>query len=757
MKRIASLAASVASFASSVSASLRSSLKRLGPLARNLRTRTWFRPAVVAAAVVAWLVVGAVGGPIFGKLSQEQTFDTAAFLPQNAESTEEGLERANFVQADAVPAIFVLDQVTSPSQVAALLQFLEDSMALPIGDGPLTVGDIVTGDPVVFPSPDGTAVAAIVSVPLDVVFQQDGDEFVGIQAVDALRAAWDESGNEGDLYLTGPLGIFADSFTVFSGIEGILLVAAMSVVMVILLIVYRSPVLPFMVLATAGLALTGAGLGVYALAKAGVIEFNAQSQGIMSILVVGATTDYALLLVARYREELRRFASPYSAMKRAWRRSLAPIAASAVTVILCLLILLFSELSSNQSLGPVAAIGIALALVAALTFLPALLLIGGTRARWVFWPKRPAFHPEDVDRADTLAAVEEHAGIWGRVSRMVATRPRRTWVLAAVGLAIAASFLPTLRASGIGDDDVFLSPTESIDGLAIYEQHFTAGEASPIEITAAESSWEEVTATLQGIDGITTAYPLTPSAISGQPSLEPESPVVVDGRVAINAVAEVNSSSQEAKDLIRVVRDAVHDVDPSALVGGTAAINLDVNLTTERDLTVIVPLVLAVILIVLTLLLRSLVAPLVIVAANVLSFAATLGISAIVFNHILRHPGSDSVVPLFGFVFLVALGVDYSIFLMSRGREEALQRGTREGIRRSLAVTGGVITSAGIVLAATFGAMAVLPILFMVQLAFIVAVGVLIDTLVVRTLLLPGLIHDLGRRSWWPWVGKIRD
>ncbi len=732
-------------------------VKRLRAVVSDLRARSWFRPAFIASAIVAWLIVGAVGGPIFGKLSQEQTFDTATFLPQNAESTEEGAERAGFVQTDAVPAIFVLDHVTSPSQVAALQRFLDDAMELPLGEGPQTVGDIVTDDPFVFPAADGTAVAAVISVPPDVVFEQDGDDFVGIQVVDALRTGWDESGNEGELYLTGSLGIFADTFEVFLGIEDILLVAAMSVVLVILLIVYRSPVLPFMVLASAGLALTGAGLCLYALAKADTIDFNAQSQGIMSILVVGATTDYALLLVARYREELRRFASPYSAMKRAWRRSLAPITASAVTVMLCLLMLLFSRLSSNQSLGPVAAIGIGFALIAALTFLPALLLLGGTRARWVFWPKRPAFHPEDVNRMDSLAAVEVHVGIWGRVSKTVATHPRRTWVLAAAGLAVAAAFLPTLRASGIGDDDVFLNPTESIDGLAIYEEHFTAGESSPIEITAAESSWQDVAAAVQGVDGVTSAYPLTASVIAGVPSLEPEPPVVIDGRVAINAVAEVNSNSQEAKNLIRVVRDAVHEVDPSALVGGTAAVNLDVNLTTDRDLTVIVPLVLAVILIVLTILLRSLVAPLVIVAANVLSFAATLGVSAIVFNHVLHHPGSDSVVPLFGFVFLVALGVDYSIFLMSRGREEALQRGTREGIRRSLAVTGGVITSAGIVLAATFGALSVLPILFMVQLAFIVAAGVLIDTLVVRTLLLPGLIHELGRASWWPWVGKIRD
>ena len=740
-----------------VPAALKVPATRLAPVVRNLRARSWFRPGLVAAAIVAWLLIGGVGGPIFGKLSQEQTFDTAAFLPQNAESTEEGVERANFVQADAIPAIFVLDNVTSPTQVAALQKFLEDAKDFPLGEGPRTLGDIATGDAVVFPSADGTAVAAVLSVPLGVVFEQDGEDFVGIQAVDALRSGWDASGNDGELYVTGPLGIFADSFAVFGGIEGILLVAAMTVVMVILLIVYRSPVLPFMVLASAGLALTGAGLGVYALAKADIIDFNAQSQGIMSILVVGATTDYALLLVARYREELRRFASPYSAMKRAWRRSLAPIAASAITVMLCLMILLFSRLSSNQSLGPVAAIGIGFALIAALTFLPALLLIGGAGARWIFWPKRPSFHPEEVDHVDTLAAVEAHAGIWGRVSRTVATHPRRTWLLAAAGLAVAAAFLPTLRASGIGDDDSFLNRTESIDGLAIYEQHFTAGEASPIEITAAESTWQEVTAALTGVDGITTAYPLTPSVIASRPPLATEAPVVIDGRVAINAVTEVNSSSQEAKNLIRVVRDAVHEVDPSALVGGTAAINLDVNLTTERDLTVIVPLVLLVILLVLMILLRSLVAPLVIVAANVLSFAATLGISAVVFNHVLHHPGSDSVVPLFGFVFLVALGVDYSIFLMSRGREEALQRGTREGIRRSLAVTGGVITSAGIVLAATFGAMAVLPILFMVQLAFIVAAGVLIDTLVVRTLLLPGLIHDLGRVSWWPWAGKIRD
>ncbi len=715
----------------------------------------WFRPALVSVVLAVWLVLSGTGGAIFGKLAGEQSYDVASFLPKSAESTVEAAERAGFTTVNDIPAIVLLGDVTNPDQVASLLAALKVAYASPIG-GDRTIADIVDGDPIVFPSADGTAVVAIVNLPFDRAFEQDGDSFLGLEVVDAIRAALADSGSVGDVYVTGPLGIFADSFALFGGIDGILLVVAAIVVLVILLVVYRSPVLPLFVLATAGAALSVAGFAVYALARSGALTFNGQSQGIMSILVVGATTDYSLLLVARYREELRRIESPYAAMRRAWRRSLAPIAASAVTVMLCLLTLLVSDLASNQSLGPVSAIGIGFALVSTLTFLPALLLIGGARARWVFWPTFPAFHPEDVDRVDTLAAVEEHAGVWGRVSRAVATRPRRTWMVAAAGLAIAAAFLPTFKSGGVGDDEQFLTDAESLQGLAIYSEHFPAGQTSPIEITADAGSLDAVVAAVSGIDGITSVTALTPSLLAGMAPTGPEEPVVVNGRVAINAVTQVNSSSHEATQLVTEVRSAARGADPSALVGGSAATNLDVSATTERDLTVIVPLVLFVILVVLTLLLRALVAPAIIVAANVLSFAATLGVSALVFNHVLHHPGSDNAVPLFGFVFLVALGVDYSIFLMSRAREEALRRGTREGVRRALAVTGGVITSAGVVLAATFGALAVLPILFLVQIAFIVAFGVLLDTLVVRTLLIPGLIHDIGERTWWPWAGKIR-
>jgi RND superfamily putative drug exporter len=715
-----------------------------------------FRPALVALVAVAWITLSGVGGAFFGKLSNEQSFDSASFLPKSAESTLEAAERQSFTTVNDVPAIVLLDGVTSPDQVAELRAVLADAYARPLANGS-TVGDLVSGDPVVLPSTDGTALIGIVNLPLDQAFAQDGDSFVGIETVDAIRDAWADSGNSGDFYVTGPLGIFADSFAAFSGIDGILLVVAMSVVLVILLIVYRSPVLPLFVLATAGAALAVAGLVVYALSRSGALTFNGQSQGIMSILVVGATTDYSLLLVSRYREELRRAASPYAAMKRAWRRSLAPISASAITVILCLLTLLASDLASNQSLGPVSAIGIGLALASTLTFLPALLLTGGARARWIFWPGRPKFHPEDVDHVDTLAAVEAHAGIWGRVSRAVATRPRRTWVVAAAGLLVAAAFLPTFRASGVGDDEQFLNETESLTGLKIYAEHFPAGQTSPIEITADAGAADAVVAAVSGVEGIASVTPLTPSLLAGRAPTGPEVPVVVNERVAINAVSQVNSSSKEASDLVQVVRDAVHEADPTALVGGSAATNLDINATTDRDLTVIIPLVLLVILVVLSILLRAIVAPVIIVMANVLSFAATIGVSAIVFNHVLHHPGSSTSVPLFGFVFLVALGVDYSIFLMSRAREESLRRGTREGIRRALAVTGGVITSAGVVLAATFGSLAVLPILFLVQIAFIVAFGVLVDTLVVRTLLIPGVIYDLGNRAWWPWERTIRS
>ncbi len=722
-----------------------------------MTSRTWIRPFAVIGIALLWLALGGgLGGTTIPKLSEQQQYDAAAFLPQGAESTLASQAHAAFDPATTASAIVVLDHVTSDAQVEQLRTFATDALALQVAADGRTFGDFVLSPPYVSRSADGEAAVAIFTLEFSAVLQTVDGKFMAETMSDALRTSWDKSGIPGDFYLTGGVGVFADMMGAFGGIDSLLLYAALAIVLLILLLVYRSPVLPFFVLTTAVVALGAVSLTVYAMAKGGLIDLNGQSQGIMYILVVGATTDYSLLLVSRYREELRRHSSPYDAMARAWRRSFAPITASAITVILGLLTLLFSNLTSNKALGPVAATGIAGAYVAALTFLPAILLLGGGRARWAFWPKKPSFHPEDVHTVDTLAAVEAHAGVWGKISRGVAMHPRRTWMTSLVGLAILAAFLPTFKASGVGDTDQFLGDIQSLTGLDVLTAHFDAGSTSPIEIVANDSLKDEVMAAAQGVDGVAQVYALTPMIIAGAPpSVVSDTPLVIDGRVAIDAVTVVASSTNEARIIVGEVRTAVHAVDPTALVGGDAAVAVDVSKTTQRDIRVIIPLVLVVIMLVLMVLLRAIVAPVVIVAANVLSFAATIGLSALVFNHIFHFPGSDNAVPLFGFVFLVALGVDYSIFLMSRAREEALQRGSREGIRRSLAVTGGVITSAGLVLASTFGTLVVLPILFLVQMAFIVAAGVLIDTLVVRTLLVPGAIYDLDRTAWWPWHKKI--
>ncbi|MFN3866489.1 MAG: MMPL family transporter [Demequina sp.] len=727
----------------------------------NKNARAWLRPVVIVMVIAAWLAVGGAGGQTFGKLSDVQENDSAAFLPSSAESTRAADLQAEFAPASAIPGLFVVEGISSEEDLATVEAFVEAAVGATIeGDEQgRTVGEVLAPPaseamPQVVPSEDGEAALVTFSVASDVVEESVGEGALGELVAETIRAAWAEQESDLNGHLTGPLGFLADLLEAFAGIDGILLVVALSVVLVILIIVYRSPVLPLLVLSTAMLALTGAILGVYALADAGTITLNGQAQGIMFILVVGATTDYALLLVARYREELVRIESPYEALARAWRRSLEPIAASAGTVILGLLVLLLSDLKSNAALGPAGALGITAALISALTLLPALLLIGGRRARGVFWPSLPRYQGNDK-AAD--ADPSQESGFWPRVARTVDANPRRTWILAAGGLLLFAAFLPTFKASGLGDQDVFTVSVDSVEGTEVLEEHFDAGAASPIRIFVPADLAGDAVDAAAAVEGVETAYVVTPSVAEGAPPgvVPDEAPLEIDGRVSVLAVTQVASSSSEAADVVRDVRDAVHALGDDVLVGGEAAEQLDTQLTTQRDTLIIVPTILAVIFIVLVMLLRSVVAPLVIVLANILSYGATLGLAAILFNHVFDFPGSDPAVPLLAFVFLVALGIDYSIFLMSRAREEALTHGTREGVRRSLAVTGGVITSAGIVLAATFAALGVIPLIFLAQIAVIVSLGVLIDTFVVRSLLVPGLITDIGRRSWWPWVRRI--
>ncbi|WP_244286189.1 MMPL family transporter [Cellulosimicrobium cellulans] len=743
------------------------------------RTGGFLRGLIIVAVIGLWMAIGALGGQAQGRLSSVQTNDAAAFLPASAESTRAAEVAQEFTDSETLPALVVATtgdgSALTPDDLAALDAYAKAVPGAPLegtsGDEPATVGDVSVADPVVVPSEDGEAALVVVSLDASVASDRIGadEDSVSELAVGALRdlAAADASegglaGTSLDVWVTGPAGFVADLVTAFGGIDTVLLLVALGAVLVILAIVYRSPILPFLVILTAVLALTLAGLVVYHLAAADVLTLNGQSQGILSILVVGAAVDYSLLVVARYREELRLVRSTTTALRRAVRASVEPIAASAGTVIAGLLCLLLSDLSSNRSLGPVAAIGIAAAFVAALTLLPALLLVAGQRSRGLFWPRMPRYEgahtqhdggvadaqPADVE-SDDAVRIEGH-GVWSRVASFVGRHDRRVWVVTALVLAACAAFVPTLDAEGTGDSEVFLADVDSVAGEAALTEHFEGVSAQPATVVAPEEDLDAVVAAAEGVEGVAAATPVTdqPAAAPGAPAQG--DPVVVDGQVRVDVTTDAPSDSQEAVETVSALRDAVHDVSPEAVVGGAAAERLDTQLAGQRDLRVIVPVVLAVILLILVLLLRSIVAPVLLMLANVLSFGAALGVAAIVFDHVLGFPGADPAVPLYAFCFLVALGVDYSIFLMTRVREESLRVGTRRGVLRGLAVTGSVITSAGVVLATTFAALGIIPLLFLAQLAFIVAFGVLVDTLVVRSLLVPALVHDVGRRAWWP-------
>ncbi|WP_034621788.1 MMPL family transporter [Cellulomonas sp. URHE0023] len=726
------------------------------------RRSTVVRALLVGVALVAWLAIGSLGGMAQGKLSQVQTNDAAAFLPSSAESTRTAEESKAFVDTPTLPALVVLEPAdgsdVSPEQLEAVQSWAAGvpDEALPAGNEG-TWSDYLVGEPAVVPSEDGEALLVAFSLDAEKAEELLADEAgVTDSFVLALRASLEESlgataTSAGELglhaWVTGPAGFVADLVTAFGGIDGVLLLVALGAVLLILVLVYRSPFLPFVVIFTAVFALCLAGLVIYHLAKNGTLVLNGQSQGILSILVVGASVDYALLLVARYREELGRVEHPATAMRRALRACVEPITASAGTVIAGVLCLLLSDLGSVRSLGPVAAIGIASALLGALTLLPAILLIGGRRSRFLFWPRAPRPHTPTTEHDAALDPAAGH-GLWAQLARFVGRRARLVWIVTALALCLGAAFLPTFKASGTNQVDLFLTDVDAVAGEEVLVEHFPAGAVQPVIVIVDEADAAAVTEAAEGVDGVSSVAPYT-GAPGGAP--DPDAPaIVVDGRVRLDVVTEASSDSQAAVAVVEDLRTVVHAESPTAVVGGAAAETLDTQVASEQDLRTIVPVVLLVIGLILMMLLRSVVAAALLLAANVLSFAAALGVAALVFNHILDFPGADPVVPLYAFVFLVALGVDYSIFLMTRVREESAAVGTRAGVIRALTVTGGVITSAGVVLATTFAALGIIPLLFLAQIAFIVAFGVLLDTLVVRSLLVPALVHDLDRRTWWP-------
>lgn len=704
-------------------------------------TAKWIRILIPALIILFWFAGAGVGGPYFGKVGEVSSNDQTTYLPESADATQVQKLLGEFRDSDEIPAIVVFAGETAfaPEQIEAATKSIA---ALTEIDG---VGAEVSP---AIPSEDGLAIQAFVPIASDA---EIGDIVAEIST--ALKAEVDEGTS---VYVTGPAGLTADLSAGFAGIDGILLGVALLAVFVILVCVYRSILLPVAVLATSLFALCVALLSVWWLAKAEILLLNGQTQGILFILVIGAATDYSLLYVARYREELRGTKDKWEASKHTLKRSIEPIVASGGTVIAGLLCLLLSDLKSNSSLGPVAAIGIVFAMLSALTLLPAILFAFGRSA---FWPARPKYEPEVV--------AEEHGvrtkGIWVKLSKLIQRRPRLIWIATTLILVVGALGATQLNASGVPQSELVLGASEARDGQVALGEHFPGGTGSPVVVVVPEAELQDSANVLlarDGIDGVSAvaadspngSAPVTAEGIAafGPPGTPAPQPTVVQGNVMLEGTLTAAADSDEAASVVRELRAEFAQAVPEALVGGVTATAIDTNDASIHDRNLIIPVVLIVILLILMLLLRSVVAPVLLILTTVLSFGTALGVAALVFNGIFDFPGADPSVALYGFIFLVALGIDYNIFLMTRVREESIKHGTREGIMRGLVITGGVITSAGLVLAATFAALSVVPILFLVQIAFIVAFGVLLDTFVVRSLLVPALTYDLGKVIWWP-------
>jgi RND superfamily putative drug exporter len=697
--------------------------------AARLAARRWRLPAF---GIVAFLLAAGPLGSLAGNLSDVQRNDSASYLPAGSEAARVLAASEQFTGVESTTAIVVYtgsstlteaDRVSMILAVVGISDHFDNRLAGP------AIGPIISDD----------RLAAHVIVP-----------FIGSnpdrlrEHVDWLRQGAD-AGTGLEVHVTGPAAAVADLTDVFSAVDGLLLLAAAGLVLLILIVVYRSPVLPFVVLAVAGIALGMANGTAYLLADRGLLTISGDARGILNVLVLGAATDYALLLVSRFRQELRSTEDRYEAMRIAWRGAVPPILASGATVIVGLLCLLASDLPSTHGLGPVAATGVASALLAMLVLLPAVLVLCG---RGAFWPFRPECGSGQADER----------GFWWRIARLVGRRPRLVWVVAALALAGLATGMLRLEAHGVPRTESFLTSVDSVVGQDLLSEHFPDAAGTPAVVVANAGALDEVVRAVAATPGITEVEPYVDpverfyNREAGRPDPGPK---VVNGLVRVEATLATPADSAEAREVIQQLRREVRAVPGAdAMVGGYTAANLDIQDTAQRDRLVVIPLVLGAVLVILMLLLRAVVAPLLLTATVVLSYVATLGVSGVVFRDVFGFAGADSSFPLFAFVFLVALGVDYNIFLMTRVREETAARGHRAGTLTGLAVTGGVITSAGLVLAATFAALAVLPLVFLAQLAFAVAFGILLDALVVRSLLVPALTLDAGRISWWP--GRLR-
>jgi RND superfamily putative drug exporter len=784
-----------------------------------------------------WLVaIFVAAGPanLPGKFEDAESNEATSYLPGSAESTKALNATESLQKGEIAPAVIIYrresgltaaDRRTIAADVKAMTakrfpgvvadgataaaggkhQDTQEAPAsaenLPPGCGTPTTtvpGQPSDYAPFVGPicSPDGKAAI------LTAYIKGNGEGERILDPVKYWREEISDPGGGLEVKITGGAGFSADAIEVFEGINGTLLLAAVSLVIFLLIVIYRSPMFFFIPLAAVLFAETLSRSIGYGVTELGA-TVNGQSSSIMSVLVLGAGTDYALLLVSRYREELHHTTDRHEAMKTALASAGPAIFASAATVIAALLCLLIAKVNGTSGLGPIAAIGIACAALSMLTLLPALLTIFGRRAFWPFVPHTPetapqaagisdrarrkivdgsgfgallrvvlaclavlillplvllnwvlrivsgrripslivgpldraVFTPYEVRRHRLEHATDATHGLWKRVGDRVAVSPRRimggTIAVLLVLCAGLAFFSTDLTA-----EDSYRNEVDSTEGQHLLDKSFPSGTTALTDIVVTEEGdVEAVRGAVAGVEGVET---VSPPVAEGPPG------------ILVQATLEPNPYSTEAFDLVEPIREAAHGVAPDTLVGGPTAVEFDVRDAAGWDSTVIPPLILVVVFLILIGLLRAVVAPLILIGTVILSYLAALGVGYFAFDVIFGFPGSDPSLPLFAFVFLVALGVDYNIFLIARAREETIRHGSEQGILRALAVTGAVITSAGIVLAGTFSVLAVLPLTFLTELGFVVAFGVLLDTFLVRSVLVPAAALSVGDNFWWP-------
>ena len=656
------------------------------------RGRSWW---------IALLFVLVAGALIGGLKSGTRTASPLDSLPVGSESARVVELQEQFPAKDASSALVLFtadDGSLEPATLATLR----------------TAPGIQGGSPLI-PSQDGSAAFSVVPV-------KSTSATDNIKVVKALRAQLKESLPPGiSVQLTGPAAVQADLGAVFDGANTRLLIATASVVGLLLIITYRSPLLWLVPLTVVGLADQLAGVLATRVLQWTGVAWDESTVGILSVLVFGAGTDYALLLISRYRDELRREDDRYAAMSTAQRHTGEAVMLSATTVVLGVLTLLLSLLPATRGLGLASAVGIVVAAGYALFVLPAVLVLFG---RWIFWPLVP--------RVGQTSLVETRS-FWRRVGDQVAKRPPAFVAGTLVILAVMAFGLTQVK-TGLSATDQFLVKPEAISASERLAKSFPAGSSDPVAVVTAGDPAAVVTAAkaVNGVSGATVGASATAGNLT---------------QVAV--VLSPEPGTESARQAVRDLRTALHGI-PETYVGGTEAKAVDVADASNRDRMLLFPLILGLVLLALVVLLRSIVAPIILATTVVATYLASIGAAWWIFTKVFGFSALDSGAPLLTFLFLVALGVDYNIFLVTRAREESATHGSREGMLRALGATGGVITSAGILLAAVFAVLGVLPLVVLAQIGVIICLGVLLDTLLVRTVLVPALALILGDRFWWP-------